>query len=59
MSNKWVYRTVTYWNVFVKNTKRYALSDGMGLVFNALESAWGKTITIKNIMYTVVEKLYK
>lgn len=57
--NKWVYRTVTYWNAPANNTKRYALSDCTHLVFKVPESARGKTITIKNIRYTVVEKLHE
>ena len=57
--NKWVHRTVTYWNANKNNTSRYALSDGTGLLFKAPESDRGKTITIKNIKYTVVEKLHE
>lgn len=57
--NKWVHRTVTYWNAVANNTKHYALSDCTHLVFKAPESARGKTITIKNITYTVVEKLHE
>lgn len=57
--NKWVHRTVTYWNANAKNTNHYPLSDGSRLVFNAPESSRGKTITIKNVRYTVVEKLHE
>lgn len=56
--NKWVHRVVTYWNANAKNTNHYALSDNTRLVFMAPESARGKTITIKNVRYSVVEKLH-
>lgn len=57
--NKWVHRTVTYWNSNANNVNRYALSDGTYLLFKAPESDRGKTITIKNVRYTVIEKLHE